>query len=52
VLLRYILSFHPKLFPYQYFYMLEDPCVHVKIQNALMKGHTHQIMEYNQSIFI
>jgi hypothetical protein len=28
------------------FDMLEDPCVHVKTQNALIKGRKHEIIEY------
>jgi hypothetical protein len=31
----------PQTIPCQYFDMLKDPCVHVKIQNVLIKGHRH-----------
>jgi hypothetical protein len=34
----------PKLFPCQYFDMLKNPCVHVKVQNALRLGFKHQII--------
>ncbi len=34
----------PKLFPSQYFDMLKDPSIHIKIQNALIIGHKHKII--------
>ncbi len=35
----------PTYFLVDIFNMLEDPCVHVKTQNALIKGCKHQIIE-------